>query len=62
MSNAMLETMMKEAEGARVVGQPLEIDALLYSNNSIFGIVGKNSPMMGQCCSTAASSPRMSAC
>jgi len=38
MSFAMLRQMMEDAESARSSG-PLEIDAFLYTNNSIFGII-----------------------
>ena len=32
----------------RPVGKPLQIDALLYTNNAIFGIVNRNTTMVGQ--------------
>jgi hypothetical protein len=48
MNQAMLSKMMGDAVTAHAANKPLEIDALVYSNNSIFGIVGKSTPMKGQ--------------
>lgn len=45
--NALSE-MMDSAMAAMPAGSPLKIDATLYSNNSIFGIAGKKSPVQGQ--------------
>ncbi len=48
MSDALLSFYLKSERDAHEKKQPLKIDAFLYSNNSIFGIVPKKGPMQGQ--------------
>jgi hypothetical protein len=48
MSDAMLSKLMKDASANHPRNTPLRIDALLYTNNSIYGIVGASTPMKGQ--------------
>jgi hypothetical protein len=46
-SDSMLDRLIQGTIDARADG-PLQVDALLYSNNSIFGLVPKSSPMGGE--------------
>ncbi|MCP5023156.1 MAG: hypothetical protein GY930_15470 [bacterium] len=48
MSDALLSFYLKSERDAHERNEPLKIDAFLYSNNSIFGIVPKRGPMRGQ--------------
>jgi len=47
-SDDILETMMGNALAARPDGTEMEIDALLYSNNSIYGMIGKSTSAAGK--------------
>ena len=47
-SNDMLGTLMADASSSHASGEPLKTDAILYSSNSIYGIVPKSSPMGGR--------------
>lgn len=48
LTDGILAQMMVDAVADRPAGTPLGIDSLMYSNNSIFGIVAKSGSMQGQ--------------
>lgn len=47
-TDAMQKEMLEHFESQRTSGTPMEIDALLYTNNAIFGIVHRDDTMKGQ--------------
>ena len=47
-SNDMLTKMMKDFVAGHDPDEPLKVDSLLYTNNSIFGLVGRSTPMKGR--------------
>jgi hypothetical protein len=48
MTDDILREMMQRSLAAHTDGEPQRLDGLLYSNNSIFGIVGKSGKMRGR--------------
>lgn len=47
-TDALQERAIEEFKAAHAANTPMQIDGLLYTNNAIFGIVGRNSTMKGR--------------